>query len=146
MPHNYDVEEISAAVARRQGKWEQTLEGLNRAQEFDPRNSSPPFEFGQTYAQLRRYAEADQAYARAAELSTDPALSQIRRAQNTVLWKGDLGPLRATLEALAPSSDAYRASRSVSFELGVVVAVLRLAGAFLQESDHATGRYRPAIP
>ena len=83
LPHSYDVEEISAAIARRQGKWEQALEGLRRAQEFDPRNSSPSFEFGQTYAQLRRYAEAEQAYARAAELSVDPALSQIRRAQNT---------------------------------------------------------------
>ena len=80
MPHSYDVESISAAIARRQGKWQQALEGLRRAQQFDPRNSSPAFEFGQTYAQLRRYAEADKAYAHAAELSADPALSQIRRA------------------------------------------------------------------
>jgi len=117
MPQSFDVEEISAAIARRQGKWEQTLKGLHRAQEFDPRNSSPSFEFGQTYAQLRRYAEADQAYARAAVLSADPALSQIRRAQNTVAWKGDIAPLRATLSALSPSSDAYRSSQPAFFDL-----------------------------
>jgi TolB-like protein/Flp pilus assembly protein TadD len=114
---NYDVEEIGAAIARRQGKWKETLEGLRKAQEFDPRNSSPSFEFGQTYAQLRRYAEADQAYARAAELSADPALSQLRRAQNTAGWKGDLAPLRATLTDLAPSSDAYRSSQPAFFDL-----------------------------
>jgi TolB-like protein/Flp pilus assembly protein TadD len=117
MPHNYDVEEISAAIARRQGKWELTLQGLHRAQEFDPRNASPPFEFGQTYAHLRRYAEADKAYARAAELSADPALSQIRRAQNAVLWKGDLAQLRDTLAMLSPASDAYRTSSAVSYDL-----------------------------
>jgi serine/threonine-protein kinase len=117
MPHNYDVEEISAAVSRRQGHWQQTLEGLQRAQQFDPRNSSPALELGQTYAQLRRYAEADRGYARAAELSADPALSQIHRAQNTVLWTGDLAPLRATHAALVPGSDAYRSTRSSAFDL-----------------------------
>ena len=116
MPHSVDVASIAAAIARRQGKWDQTLEGLRQAQAFDPRNSSPAFEFGQTYAQLRRYAEAGQAYAHAAELSADPALSQIRRAQNTAVWKGDLAPLRATLAALAPTSDAYLTSRSAFFD------------------------------
>ena len=37
---------------------------------------------------LRRYAEADQAYARAAELSADPALSQIGARINTVPLEG----------------------------------------------------------
>jgi TolB-like protein/Tfp pilus assembly protein PilF len=117
MPHSYDIEEIDAAIARRQGQWERTLEGLRQAGEFDPRNASVPFEFGQTYAHLRRYAEADRAYARAGELSADPALSQIRRAQNAFLWKGDLASLRATLAALPANSDAYRTSRAVSYDL-----------------------------
>ena len=117
MPQNYDVEEIVAAVARRQGKWEQSLEGLRKAATYDPRNSSPAFEFGQTYAQLRRYADADKAYSRAAELSTDPALSQLRRGQNTVMWTGDLEPMRATLAALPPDSDAFRSSQPSLFDL-----------------------------
>ena len=138
MPHSYDVESISAAIARRQGKWQQALEGLRRAQQFDPRNSSPAFEFGQTYAQLRRYAEADQAYIRAAELSADPALSQIRRAQNTAVWKGDLTPLRATLNALAPESDAYRTTRSSSFDLAWWSRDFSTAARIAEESDQAT--------
>ncbi|MBS0464959.1 MAG: hypothetical protein JSS03_08215 [Proteobacteria bacterium] len=90
LPHDFYVMEISAAIARRQGKWEQALEGQRQAQSFDPRNSSPAFELGQTYAMLRRYTEADQAYAHSAELSVDPALAQISRAENSVFWKGDL--------------------------------------------------------
>jgi TolB-like protein/Tfp pilus assembly protein PilF len=141
LPHNFDVEEISAAISRRQGKWEQTLEGLHRAQEFDPRNSSPAFEFGQTYAQMRRYAEADQGYARAAELSIDPALAQIRRAQNTAIWKGDLAPLKATLAALAPTSDAYRSSAPVYFEAAWWSRDFAAAVRVAEESDRETWAY-----
>ena len=57
------------------------------------------------------------AYAQAAELSADPGLSQIRRAQNTFLWKGDLVPLRTTLDALPKEGDAFRASTAALFDL-----------------------------
>ena len=138
LPHSYLVEQIGAAIARRQGKWDQALEGLHRAREFDPRNSSSAFEFGQTYAQLRRYAESDQAYARAAELSPEPALSQLRRAQNTVAWKGDLTPLRATLMGFAPGSDAYRANGSAFFDLEWWSRDFAAAARVAEQSEAAT--------
>jgi TolB-like protein/Flp pilus assembly protein TadD len=138
LPRSFIVEEIGAAIARRQGNWDQALEGLRRAREFDPRNSSPSFEFGQTYAQLRRYAEADQAYARAAELSAEPALSQLRRGQNTVAWKGDLAPLRATLTGLAPASDAYRTNRSAFFDLAWLSRDFAAAARVAEESETPT--------
>ena len=134
--HSELVEQIGAAIARREGKWEQALEGLRLAREFDPRNSSPQFELGQTYAQLRRYADADQAYARAAELSAEPALSQLRRAQNTVAWKGDLAPLRATLMGLAPSSDAYRTNASAFFDLAWLSRDYATAARVAEESEN----------
>ncbi len=136
MPHSALVENIGAAIARREGKWDQALEGLQRAREFDPRNSSPVFEIGQTYAQLRRYAEADQAYARAAELSAEPALSQLRRAQNTVAWKGDLAPLRATLMGLEPNSDAYRTNGSAFFDLAWLSRDYAAAARVAEESEN----------
>ncbi len=135
LPHSELVEQIGAAIFRREGKWDLALEGLHRARDFDPRNSSPSFEFGQTYAQLRRYAEADQAFARAAELSAEPALSQLRRAQNTVAWKGDLTPLRATLTGLAPASDAYRTNASALFDLSWLSRDFATAARVAEESE-----------
>ena len=135
LPHNFLVEQVGAAIARRQGKWEQAIEGLHRAQDFDPRNASSSFELGQTYAQLRRYAESDQGYARAAELSTEPALSQLRRAQNTIAWKGDLTPLRAVLAGLAPTSDAYRTNQSVYFDLAWLSRDFATAARVAEKSD-----------
>ena len=138
LPHSYMVEQIGAAIARRQGKWDLALEGLHRAREFDPRNSSPAFEIGQTYAQLRRYAESDQAYSLAAELSPEPALSQLRRAQNTVAWKGDLAPLRSILMGLAPASDAYRANSSAFFDLEWWSRDFAAAARVAEQSESAT--------
>jgi len=138
LPRSAAVEGIVAAVARRQGRWEETLEGLRRAQEYDPRNSSTAFEFGQTYAQLRRYADADRAYGHAAELSADPSLSQIRRAQNTAVWKGDLAPLRAALAALSPNTDAYRSSRSTSFELAWLSRDYAAAVKVVEDADQSS--------
>ena len=115
--NSFDVESISAAISRRQGHWEEALDGLRRSAVLDPRNASIPFEFGQTYAQLRRYAEADQAYGHAAELSTDPALALLRRGENAIGWKGDPGPLRTALAGLDRGGDAFAASRPIAYEL-----------------------------
>ena len=117
LPHDFYVVEIGAAIARRQGKWEQALEGQRQAQTFDPRNASPAYELAQTYAVLRRYAEADRACAHSAELSAAPVLAEIARAENTAVWKGDLAPLRAALAALSPQSDEYRSSGVDFYEL-----------------------------
>ena len=136
MPRSFDVESLTAAIARRQGKWGQALEGLRQAAIYDPRNASTPFEVGQTYAILRRYAEADQGYGHAAELSADPALSVLRRAWNTANWKGDLAPLRAALNAL-PEDYAYGANQLFPFTLAWLsrdfVAAAKIAQA--QSSD-----------
>jgi TolB-like protein/Tfp pilus assembly protein PilF len=117
LPRDADIELLSAAIARRQGKWDQTLESLRQAAIYDPRNASVPFEIGQTNAMLRRYAEADQAYAHAAELSADPALSQVRRAWNRVNWRGDIASLRSALEALPVGSDARAVDSGFFFAL-----------------------------
>ncbi|HWG10874.1 MAG TPA: hypothetical protein VN693_05185 [Rhodanobacteraceae bacterium] len=116
LPHDYEVEEISAAIARRQGRWQQALDGLQESRVYDPRNAQPVFETGQTYAALRRYPEADRAYAHAAELSLNPTLGLGRRAWNTVLWKGDLAPLRTWLATLPTASEERLYSEAYYFK------------------------------
>jgi tetratricopeptide (TPR) repeat protein len=110
LPNNTEVEQLDAATARRQGQWDVALAGFQRAIAINPRSSTAHYELGQTYMQLRRYAESDQAYARAVELTTDPDSGLARRGQNTVYWKGDVAPLRAAVASLKPGSDAYAAN------------------------------------
>ena len=117
LPNSADVEGIHAAVARRQGQWDQAIAGFQQAALLDPRSTLSLDQLGLSYSQLRRYVEADQAFARAAAVTADPADELVTRALNTVLWKGDLAALRAGLGALVPSSDAYSGNATSFFLL-----------------------------
>ena len=46
-------------------------------------------------------------FAQALTATGDPADELLIRATNTVFWNGDLAPLRSTLEALMPGTNAY---------------------------------------
>jgi len=110
MPNNSNVEITDASIARRQGQWEAALSGYKRSAEFNPRSSAPYYEIGQTYMNMRRYAEADAAYSQAVELTPGPDTELVRRGQNTVFWTGDVEPMRAAVSALKPGTDSYDAS------------------------------------
>ena len=118
LPNNAYVELYFAAIARRQGRMDDAIAGLERAIVLDPRSSVLQDTLAFTYNHLRRYAEADAAFVRAAALSRDPADELVSRAaQNTVPWKGDLEPLRSALGALAVGSDDHAGNASNFFLL-----------------------------
>jgi serine/threonine-protein kinase len=107
LPNDSDVANRMASIARRQGRWDEAIAGYQRAALFDPRGSSPLDQLGLTYAALRRFADADQAFSRSVQIAKDPADERVTHAINSVRWKGDLTPLREALQVLVPGSDAY---------------------------------------
>ncbi|HVR81538.1 MAG TPA: hypothetical protein VHF02_05605 [Luteimonas sp.] len=117
LPNSADVELALAAIVRRQGQWDRAIAGFQQAAVLDPRNAASLDQLGFTYSSLRRYAEADQAFARAAAVTAYPANELVTRALNTAYWKGDLAPMRAALTALVPGSDAYTENASSFFQL-----------------------------
>ncbi|MGA9408403.1 MAG: protein kinase, partial [Bacteroidota bacterium] len=58
LPNNADVAAAIAFIRRRQGEWQDALEGLTRATELDPRNAHWLLEKGSTLAALGRYEDA----------------------------------------------------------------------------------------
>ncbi len=118
LPNNASVETYVAAIARRQGRWDDAIASFQRAIVLDPRSSLSIDQLAFAYQSLRRYAEADQVYARAVAVTHDPTDEQITRAFNTVYWKGDLAPLRAALGSLTSGSDDYSGNASSFFQLG----------------------------
>ena len=107
LPNSADVASSLAAIARRQGRWDDAVAGFQRAALFDPRSSFPLDQLGFTYESLRRYADADRAYAQSVAVAPDAADERVTHALNTAVWKGDLVALRNSLQALTPGSDAY---------------------------------------
>jgi TolB-like protein/Tfp pilus assembly protein PilF len=114
LPNSADVATLLAAIARRQGRAAEMIAGFQEATLLDPRSAFALDQLGLSYAALRRYADADRAFAQAEAVTADPADERVTHALNTVAWKGDVAPLRAALTALSPGSDAY-ASNATSF-------------------------------
>ncbi len=117
LPNSADVATMIASIARRQGRIADMIAGFQQATLLDPRSSSALDQLGLAYAPMRRYAEADRAFAQAEAVTADPADERVTHALNTVLWKGDTAPLRAALGALPPGSDAYASNAQPFFSL-----------------------------
>jgi len=110
LPNSADVATLLAAIARRQGRAADMIAGFQQATLLDPRSSFALDQLGLSYASLRRYVEADRAFAQAEAVTADPSDERVTHGLNTVIWKGDVAPLRAALAALSPGSDAYAAN------------------------------------
>ena len=117
LPNNADVATIEAAVARRQGRWDEAIAGFKRSAQFDPRSPFPLDQLSLSYQGLRRYAEAEQAAARALPFAQDEDTERVSYSWNGVLGRGDLASLRAALHALRPGSDTYAANANTFFYL-----------------------------
>jgi serine/threonine-protein kinase len=116
-PNSAQVEQYFAAIDRRRGRWDDAIATYQHATALDPRSGLLFSQLAFTYACVHRYADADRAYAQAAAVAGDPIYERINQAFNTVLWKGDLAPLRAALGSLTPGSDDYASNASFFYLL-----------------------------
>jgi TolB-like protein len=117
MANSADVPRMLAAIARRQGRADEMIAGFREATLLDPRSSFSTDQLGLSYGALRRYAEADRAFAQAEEVTRDPIDERVTRALSAVAWKGDLTPLREALAALEPGTDTYAGNAATYFAL-----------------------------
>jgi len=117
LANSADVPRMLAAIARRQGRADDMIAGFREATLLDPRSSFSTDQLGLSYGALRRYAEADRAFAQAEEVTRDPIDERVTRALSAVAWKGDLTPLREALAALEPGTDAYAGNAASYFAL-----------------------------
>ncbi|MDQ3116063.1 MAG: tetratricopeptide repeat protein [Verrucomicrobiota bacterium] len=118
LPNSATIELYVGAILRRQGKWSDAITHVQRAIVLDPRSSLSIDLLAAAYQALRRYVEADEVYARAVAVTQDPTYEQITQAYNSVVWKGDLAPLRAALGSLTAASDSYSGNALSFFQLG----------------------------
>jgi TolB-like protein/tetratricopeptide (TPR) repeat protein len=116
-PNDAQLEQYFAAIDRRQGRWEDAIATYRRATTLDPRSNLLFDQLAYTYSCVRRYADADRAYAQATSVARDPIDERVTQAWNTVLWKADLGPLRSALGSVTPGSDDYAGNATYFYSL-----------------------------
>ena len=90
-------------IQRRQGKWEQSVETIEKAFKLNPRSAITADQQGQSYTHMRRYKEAEEWYDRALSINPDYHSARLNKALNYLLWKGNTKEARAVLEKLPQS-------------------------------------------
>ena len=96
LPNNAEVEQIAGRVARRQDRWNEAVQHMERGISLEPRDVAAKLHLADTYVCMRRYQEADRVFAdmlAIAPLDKYPSLP-IDRAVSHFEYSGDITPVR----------------------------------------------------
>ena len=97
---------LAGYIDRRQGRWDESTENLERAVELDPQNPAILQQLALTYDCLRRYADEERVYDRAIAVTPKDAALRASRAEVELNWHADPRPLISTIEAFVASDSS----------------------------------------
>jgi serine/threonine-protein kinase len=103
LPNDIENDYFSAAIRRRQGRWNEHLDLLKKCQTIDPGNANVMEELAFTYSFLHDWPETARARDRLVALAPNSTNAKINRAYVDFWSAGDTAPL-ARILAVVPSS------------------------------------------
>ncbi|HUP90677.1 MAG TPA: winged helix-turn-helix domain-containing protein [Solimonas sp.] len=104
-PGDAAIQSSLAELLRRKGQWEEALAGFAAAARLDPRNEAALSEHASTLYAMRRYAAAEQAYARMIPVAARPDLVKVDQAAVRFARTGELEPLENALAQIPSAPD-----------------------------------------
>jgi len=109
LPGNAEIHSVIARVQRDQGKWIESLAGLEKAAALDPNTADRWHRVFYGNLALRRYAVAAQAMDRAVALSPNSWLFELHRVWLPIWWKGDISALEQLRAPVGADREHYTA-------------------------------------
>jgi serine/threonine protein kinase/Flp pilus assembly protein TadD len=103
LPNSPEALLLAALLDQRQGRWQESVQALEKARSLDPRGTRTLDSLAWTYRSLRRYRDSNRIYSRLIELEPDKPFLKVRKAYTAFCEKADLSALRAAMDTL-PSS------------------------------------------
>jgi TolB-like protein/tRNA A-37 threonylcarbamoyl transferase component Bud32/Tfp pilus assembly protein PilF len=100
LPNESRIPLLAGYIERRQGRWEKSLEQMNRALALDPRNFSILQQISVNYEALRRYKEMGATLDRVLALAPNDIPTRVRRAVVELESHANPKPLHSTIEAI----------------------------------------------
>jgi len=106
LPNESRIPLMAGYIDRRQGRWQKSIEEMNRALELDPRNFSILQQISTNYEALRRYKEMGATMDSALAIAPKDIASLVRRASVDLQSHADPKPLHATIETILAQDPA----------------------------------------
>jgi TolB-like protein/class 3 adenylate cyclase len=153
LPNNSEVFQLPGWIARRQGRFKQCVDNLERAAELDPRNLYLLQQTSQTYWLLRRYPDMIRLLDRTLAIAPSEPSTRVARALAELESIADTQPVHNTIQSILAedpsaaetiadqwlyvalcrrdSADAARAVASISAE-GIIPYNVRMPRSFCE--------------
>jgi tetratricopeptide (TPR) repeat protein len=100
LPNDAWVFQLTGFIQRRQGRWEESTQNLERALDLDPRNLRLLRQIAILYDDLRRYAEQQAVLDRALALRPDDLEVKVDRANVEIDWKANTAPVHQLINEI----------------------------------------------
>jgi serine/threonine-protein kinase len=119
-PSSGDIGRLIAAIKRRQGKWEQSLEAYERVAKLDPQNPNTVRELIFTNTAMRRWPQAVRWAEQLRAMAPASLVAKIQSGYVDFWWKGDTSLLKSLLNQVSPDFDPDGAVTSVRWEVAML--------------------------
>jgi TolB-like protein/class 3 adenylate cyclase/Flp pilus assembly protein TadD len=119
-PNNGDIGRLIAAIKRRQGKWQESLEAYQKNQKIDPQNPNVVRELVFTNTAMRRWPEAAQWGERMRAMAPASLVAKIQSGYVDFWWKGDTHLMKSLLDEVPAGVDPDGGVTSVRWEVAML--------------------------
>ena len=100
LPNDPRLFELKGYILRRQGRWEEATQNLERAVELDPLNTDTLEQLAWQYMFLRRYREVKALLERVLAVEPNRAVTKIFLASIDFHWKADIRPFHQMIDSI----------------------------------------------
>src|SRR6266511_2735067 len=104
LPNDARIFRMMGYIQRRQGRWQESTQNLERSGNLDPRNIETLQQIALSYGVLRRYAEEKSVLDRALAIEPNDVSTKVALAAVPFHWKADTGALHRTIDSLSEAN------------------------------------------
>jgi serine/threonine protein kinase/TolB-like protein/Tfp pilus assembly protein PilF len=106
LPNHARIFQLMGHIQRRQGRWEESIQNLERAADLDPRDIETLQALAVNYSRLDRLAEAKTTWARVLAVKPDDVLAKLTLAWMQLAARADTRPFHQTIESIRATNPA----------------------------------------
>ena len=104
LPNDARIFRMMGYIQRRQGRWQVSMQNLERSANLDPRNVETLQQIALSYGVLRRYPEEKSVLDRALAIEPEDVSTKVALAAVQFHWKADTRPLHQTIDSIGAAT------------------------------------------